>query len=248
MWHASCRARRDNSCVQTVSNRRFLSQFDDKGPSVIENVSFDRCVFTNCVLAQTRDSGSRSHVRNVRVSNCEEVGCAIGPAILEDVVVDGLSTSDLLIVSGALFRRVTLRNRVGRIKINRYPDIDESNLQLTAPFDRASERFYAETDWALDISDAVFGSFDATGIPARLIRRDPISQVVVRRENVSGAAWRKKVATWNTYWLDVLDVIFEDNPPEDTVLVAPKGSRKARFQQLVDGLDNLRQIGVADPD
>jgi len=30
--------------------------------------------------------------------------------------------------------------------------------------------------------------------------------------------------------------------------LAPKGIQKARFQKLVDGLANLRDIGVADPD
>ena len=234
--------------MKNIEGQRFLCLFDDEGPSTIQDMTFSRCVFTNSVLSQTRSLDARSHVRNVRLVKCSEVGCAIGPAILEDVVVEGLTTSDLLIVSGALFRHVTLRDRVGSIKINPYPLIDESNPALTAPFDRARQQFYDATDWALDISDAIFSSFDATGIPARLIRRDPVTQAVVRRRNVRGNAWRAKAAKWNTYWLDVIDVIFEDNPPEDAVLVAPKAMRKARLQQLVDGLANLRDIGVADPD
>ena len=234
--------------MKTVANQRFLSLFHDHGPSTIADVRFDRCVFTNCVLAQTRNPDARSLVRHVTLTECQEVGCSVGPAILDDVLVDGLSTSDLLIVWGALFRHVTLRGRVGSIKINAYPDIDDANATLTAPFDRARREFYDATDWALDISEASFGSFDATGIPARLFRRDPGTQAVVRRENVQGTAWRRKAAKWNTHWVNVLDVIFEDDPPEDAVLVAPKAARKARLQQLVDGLANLRDIGVADPD
>jgi hypothetical protein len=71
--------------------------------------------------------------------------------------------------------------------------------------------------------------------------------VVVRRENIAGRAWRRKLAKSNLYWPDVIDVMFEDGA-SDAVLVAPKGIAKARFQTLVDGLANLRDIGVADPD
>jgi hypothetical protein len=39
-------------------------------------------------------------------------------------------TADLLIVWGALFRRVTRQGRVGSIKINPYPDIDEHNRPI----------------------------------------------------------------------------------------------------------------------
>jgi hypothetical protein len=234
--------------MKNIGGKKFLSLFDDRGPSVFADLSFEDCTFTNCVLADTNSPDKRSHVRNVHLTDCKAVGCSIGPAVLEDVIVEGLSTSDLLIVWGALFRHVTLRGRVGSIKINQYPDIDESNPALTKRFDRDRQGFYDATDWALDISEAIAGSFDATGIPARLIRRDPVTQAVVRRENVRGNAWRKKVAKWNTYWVDVIDVIFEDNPPEDAVLVAPRAARKTRLQQLVDGLANLRDIGVADKD
>lgn len=233
--------------MKEIANRKFLSLFDDDSAATFADMAFDRCVFTNCVLANTRKIDRRSHVRSVTLTNTKEVGCSIGPAILEDVVVDGLETSDLLILWGAFFRRVTLRNSVGSIKVNPYPDIDESDPKLTAPFDKARDAFYARTDWALDISEAVFRSFDATGIPADLIRRDPETQAVVRRKNVTGTAWRKKLAKTNTYWPDVIDVMFEDGAP-DAVLVAPKGIQKARFKNMVDGLANLRDIGVADQD
>jgi hypothetical protein len=218
--------------VKKIADRKFLSLFDDKAASAISDLRFERCVFTNCVLADTKDPSKRSHVRNVQLADCSEVGCSVGPAILEDVLIDGLKTSDLFIIWGALFRHVILRGRVGSIKINALPDIDESKPDLVAPFQRARDEFYKKTDWAIDISDAVVSSFDATGIPARLFRRDPLSQAVVRRRNVEGAAWRKRVARGNP-WMDTIDVVFEDDPPEDTVLVAPKAARKAKFQAMV---------------
>ena len=75
-----------------------------------------------------------------------------------------------------------------------------------------------------------------------------MTQVVVRRKNLARCGWRKKVAPWNRYWVDIIDVIFEDDPPDDAVLVAPKAVRKTKLQQMIDGLNDLRDIGVADPD
>lgn len=60
----------------------------------------------------------RSRVSNIRLTKCTKVGRAIGPAIMRDVVIEGLTTSDLLLVGGALFRHVILRGRVGSITIN----------------------------------------------------------------------------------------------------------------------------------
>ena len=234
--------------MKRIADRQFLSLFDDRRESRFENLQFERCVFTNCVLAQSTDPAQRSQVRNVQLTNCQAVGCSIGPALLENVVVDGLATADLLIVWGALFRHVTLKGRIGSLKLNAYPDIDERNKALALPFDQARAKFYDATDWALDISGAICGSFDATGIPARLFLRDPVTQAVVRRSNVEQGNWRRKVPAWNRHWVDVLDVIFDDEAPEDTVLVAPKAARKAKLQTLIEGLDNLRQLGVADPD
>jgi hypothetical protein len=129
--------------MKEFGNRQFLSLFDDDSAAMFADRTFERCLFTNCVLANTERIDRRSTVKNVTLTDCRQVGCAVGPAILEDVLVDGLDTSDLFIVWGALFRRVTLRNRVGSIKINPYPQIDESNAKLARPFDHAREDFYA---------------------------------------------------------------------------------------------------------
>jgi hypothetical protein len=49
-------------------------------------------------------------------------------------------------------------------------------------------------------------------------------------------------------WIEILDVTFEDDPPDDTVLVAPKAARKSKRQAMIAGLANLREAGIADPD
>lgn len=69
----------------------------------------------------------------------------------------------------------------------------------------------------------------------------------MRRKHVTGKAWRRRVARGNP-WIEILDVTFEDDPPDDTVLVAPKAARKSKRQAMIAGLANLREAGIADPD
>lgn len=98
----------------------------------------------------------------------------IGPAVLEDVTIDGLSYSDLVVACGPVFRHVTLRRRVGAIKINAVPHMIDRSPRILADFAAARTRFYASTDWALDISEAEFREFEIEGVPADSSRsRDP---------------------------------------------------------------------------
>jgi hypothetical protein len=102
-------------------------------------------------------------------------------------------------------------------------------------------------DWALDISEALFKEFDMHGVPARLVRRDPATQVIVTREKALQPGWRSKLDPSNTFWPFVIDLFLQDGEP-DIVLVAPKGKRKKDYLSLLDGLNDLRQAGVAEPD
>lgn len=225
----------------------FLALFDVDSGALYENLSFERCVFTNCNLAMTKRLEKRSTVRNVRLVDCRMQGGTIGPAILEDVLVDGLSAGDLVRVWSPFFRRVTLRNRMGSLKINKAPHFVDRDPQLLRTFDDARAEFYASVDWALDISEAKFTLFEASGVPARLIRRDPATQAVVLGEKAADRTWRKKVARWNKYWPMFITASLDYGDP-DVVLVAPKAAPKKRFQELVDGIQNLRDLGVAEPD
>jgi len=85
---------------------------------------------------------------------------------------------------------------------------------------------------------------DIRGIPAHLIRRDPETQIVVKRENALEGKWRA-LDLENTYWQVAIDFMLEREDP-DVVLVAPKRARN--FKDLLRGLQLLREAGVAEPD
>lgn len=219
----------------------------DRGGATISNARFEACAFVDCALSLTNDPGQRTHVRNVVVQNCSANGCSVGPAILEDVTIDSLSTNDLLIVWGALFKHVVLRGDIGKMKVNVMTSAVDRADDVQRPFAVQREAWYREVDWALDISMARFKEFDARGIPARAFRRDPETQVVVTRERLLRSRWREQIDPEMKLWPFMLK-LFEADGDADMVLVAPTGAPRAKRQALVAGLHQLRRLGLAEPD
>ncbi len=111
-------------------------------------------------------------------------------------------------------------------------------------FDEANAQYYETVDWALDISEARFYECDIRGIPARLIRRDPETQVVVTREKALMGKW-KELDLSKTYWATGIQFML-NRGDRDVVLVAPK--RDPKYPDLLDGLKLLRDAGVAEPE
>jgi hypothetical protein len=163
---------------------------------------------------------------------------------LENIVVDGLRVSDAFITWACVFRHVTLRGVIGRIIVNSNWGATGVESAQLREFDDANAAYYESVDWALDISEGKFVDLDIRGIPAALIKRDPVSQVVVRREKVMEGKWRE-LDLAGTHWRTALELFLKWGHPDD-VLVAPK--RSAKYKILQKGLDKLREAGVAEPD
>ena len=108
----------DSVSMKTYSGQTLKMLFDRNSSAVFENFVFNNCTFDNCTLCLTKAPEFRSTVRNVRLANCVSFNSSIGPVVLEDVMVDGLKTNDLLIMWGPLFKHVTLKGRIGQININ----------------------------------------------------------------------------------------------------------------------------------
>jgi len=173
--------------------------------------------------------------------NCAETGCGLNAAIVEDVVVDGLKTSDLLQTWAVVFKHVTLKGKIDRLMFSDFLHPGFPRLQeLIAP---ANSNYYARVDWALDIKEAELKELDCRGVPARLVRRDPETQIMVTRERV--LASRDDIAVGGEYWHDLLKLFLESSYA-DHVLIAPR--RDPQFKEFVAGLHRLRQAGVAEPD
>jgi len=228
-------------------NKTFDSLFDRGDKLLLENIRFDECMFVNCAISLTKDISRRSVVRNVDLKNCASNGCDVGSAILEKVSIDGLATNDLLIIWGATFNHVKLSGDIGKLKINPYAHHVDRTEATQGSFDAHRIALYNSIDWALDISEARFKEFDVRGIPAKLFRRDPESQVVITRERALRSGWKKHVSPENDLWSFMIELFLSDGD-DDMVLVAPLGAPKAKRDKLLRGLNELRQLGVAEPD
>ncbi len=207
---------------------------------------FRRCSFQGCGISVTRDPQKRSTFRNIRLIDCDVRGCAAETAILEDIYVERLKTHNLLACWGAVFKHVTLKGRIGSIMVNPAVATGTAKREEQHAFDEANAAYYASVDWALDISEAEFEvEPDIRNIPARLIRRDADTQVVVTREKA--LKYQAALDSLGTYWGRWIG-LFLSNPwkPADVVIAAP--TRHRRYAELLEGITLLREAGIAEPD
>jgi hypothetical protein len=225
-------------------SRHFDAKHDRNSGRLIEDVELHHCTFTFCSLSITRDVRKRTIVRRVDAKDCFATACHVWGAIVEDVTVDGLLTTDTLRVNAAAFRHVTLKGRIGRLLVSPALWPGTATLKEEQSFACANAEYYQGVDWALDIRDAEFEEAEIQGVPCNLIRRDPTSQVVVRREKVAEGTWRT-LDLAATHWAQSLQFLLDDGFPEK-LLIAPR--RSPNYPKLVDGLAQLRDAGIADPD
>jgi hypothetical protein len=127
----------------------------------------------------------------ILISNCEVRKFPIGPALFRDITIENLK-SDVIIVYSALFDHVTFKGPCGNWMIHG-SFLPSPPYRLPPAYRDLWKQFYAHVDWAIDIHQAEFDDFDfRTGaVPARLVRRDPETQVVVTRERVMQGTWQK---------------------------------------------------------
>lgn len=227
-------------------NQTFEHFHDYESGRVFEDIEFRHCTFGDCCISIAKDPSKRSIVRNVRLINCQEFHTTLYEAIVEDTLIDGFKTYELVQTWGAVFKHVTLRGKIGRIMITHAAD--PTRLFLTSAqrqaFDEANAAYYKNVDWALDISQAEFQECSIRGVPARLIRRDPETQAVVTRQKALEGRWRE-LDLEKTWWHISIQFMLERGDP-DVVLVAPK--RHRQFKDLLEGVKLLRQAGVAELD
>lgn len=235
--------------TKAFRSQTFMDVDDRESGAIFSDLAFYRCRFERCAVSITLDPGKRSTFCRMKIVQCEEVNCGIWPAIIEDVMIDGLETGQLLIANACAYRHVVLRGKVGSIKLRRAVPYTSSVPAWGVPrvqerMDRANAEYYAKVDWALDISEAEFTSGEVEGIPLDLVRRDPETQVIVRSKAIQEGLWRQ-VDLSGTYRSVLLDAYARRNV-SDGILVVPKAARN--FKDLQRGLMALRRAGIAEPD
>lgn len=216
--------------------------YDSDSGRVFSDFEFRHCRFVSSSISITRKPELRSTVRNVMLIGCEQHGCAIHSAILEDVLVDSFKTNGLFQTWGAVFKHVSLRGRMGRVMFSPAIAPGMATKAQQQAFDETNAAYYSNVDWALDLREGEFQECEIQCVPARLIRRDPETQVVVTRAKAAQGEWRRLDLS-KTHWHVSLQFLL-NRGDQDVVLVAPK--RNPKFLDLLAGLQLLREAGVAE--
>lgn len=167
------------------------------------------------------------------------------PRFLKTIVVDGLHGEYEMKTWGAVFKHVTLRRRIGPVLIISNAVFPFDPEEVKREFEQANAAYYRTVDWALDISAAEFDDCDIRGIPARLIRRDPETQAVVKRAKARRGDWRE-MSFGKAEWVKAAIKHMLEWGNEDVVLVA--GKRAKDFRATLNAINLLRRAGIADPD
>jgi hypothetical protein len=235
-----------------IEGREFRCQTRYRLPE-LEDVELRRCTFVECQWPAQQTLEERPTLRRVNLVRCHVTASDLGSVIAEDCTVDtiwfhrGIWGGQTL--RGCGFRHVVIRGNVtGGLRFEPSFGWLTAQPQLPAaedPVVRANAAYYADVDWALDISEAHFTGIEMAwcDVPAHLIRRDPATQAVVTRDSAAGADWRAACGD-SPFWV-AIERFLESGLP-DTVLVAPR--RNKHFERERAALERLRAIGVALPD
>jgi hypothetical protein len=107
-------------------------------------------------------------------------------------------------------------------------------------FDEARSVYYAQVQWALDISTAEFRDLDLRGVPTHLVRLDPETQAVVTRDSIAAGSWTR-LKLKHPVWKVIFNRMLAFGDP-DAIVSAPKLS--SDFETLMKDLKLLHRAGV----
>ena len=217
---------------------------DRDSGAVFCDFEYRKCEFDDCELSLASRPELRCTIRNCHLQRCiVRQNCSINTAIVEDCVVDGLETRGPVFVRGAVFKHVVLKGKVGRLILTN-PLGEGPGFREQSPFVAANSEYYRGVDWALDLTQCEAKELELSGVPGRLIRRDPTTQILVTRERALAVNWRELLLTGTPY-LVALDLLTRYGGESD-VLIAPHRHRS--FQACIQAQKVLRDAGVAEPD
>ena len=206
-------------------------------PRVLQDAEFERCEFEGGALVQFDDPTCGLIVRNFILCRCRGGGNVEMHGVrFENIVVDGIGNREIRFRS-CIFDRVKLRGRIGPIMTMQA--LSSLSAETRAAFQDQAVKSYADIEWALDISEAEFSDVDFTYVPGKLVRRNPETQFLVRREAAQAAALDSLPV-----YVSVLVERAAMSPYETTVAPVPTRSKNAdRYRAQ---LQELRDRGIAE--
>ncbi|MFO6427423.1 hypothetical protein ACLBOM_26895 [Escherichia coli] len=106
--------------TKVLENEEFNSIHIDEG-GVFNSLRFEKCLFQSCSILSRKlndNSDLPPRFENILIKDCTALNCVSGPA-LKDVTVENLRTGDIFLIYSTMFHHVTLKGKLGAIKINK---------------------------------------------------------------------------------------------------------------------------------
>jgi hypothetical protein len=217
-------------------SRRTFEQLRGYGTGrTYSGLDLDRVTFASCVLGQQDDPEFGFVVSDVTATRCRADNCSVQGVRFEDVTLDGLSTKNQQL-GGCLFKHVTLKGKIGPILTT--PVHRGVPEQIRTAMNAAILAYYKDVDWALDISAAEFSDADFYMVPGDLVRRDPETQFLLRRDVVVPAKDQLPIGP------SIAASRFESTPFDSIVAVV--GRRSKNFARDLDEFEQVRKAGLAE--
>jgi hypothetical protein len=198
-------------------------------------IDLNRVKFVSCVFGQQDDPEFGFVVRDVTATRCRVDTCTVEGVRFEDVTVDGLATRHQGL-GGCLFRHVTLKGKIGPILTT--PVSRGVPAETREAMNAAMVAYYKDVDWALDISAAEFSDADFYMVPGDLVRRDPETQFLLRRDVVTPAKDSLPVGA------KIAASRFESTPFDSIVAVVSRRSKN--FARDLEEFERVRKAGLAE--
>lgn len=237
--------------MQVIAKRKFFGQRDQGTGRTFSNLAIEDCLFHWCTLSETVDLTKLARVRDVEVRNCRlQHPVVVGPSVIRDVLVENLEIQSELVCWHPLLWHVTLRGRIGRVRIEPYLCIEARYYKpaaLLRAFEISKRNFYNHVDWALDIREAQVEALEIQGVPWNLIRRDPESQMFISRRIADSPHWCDGISPEN-YWIDYVEERFMNQDIDRLLLVAPKAFPSEEYAKILHDLHELREAQLTEPD
>lgn len=223
----------------------FQSLREERPGLNLQDIHVERSTFTSCnITPQSNLPWDRSIFQNVVIRDCLSEGNGVRGAVFEDITVDGLRTSSMLLLFGVACKHVTLKGRIGRVKfVDRFAPSpsDPANTAYAA----ANELYYQSVDWALDVRDVDPTDLDLTGVPGRLVLRDPAVSVLLTKSIPHQLVTHERIA--GTTISVALDYLHRYSLVNEVVCVNwPRNNPRQALE--AEAIKFLKGEGYAEPD
>ncbi|MFC9932299.1 hypothetical protein [Streptomyces sp. NPDC127190] len=198
-------------------------------------VELVRDTVSTCVVAQFDDPGYGLVVRDTLVQGCTVDRCQVQGVYFEGVTVDGLNAKQIHRLYGCVFNRVVLKGNIGPIMVMPpHRGLSDRELHIAGMVEK-----YRGVEWALDISEASFVDADFYCVPGDLVKYDPETQVLLRRDKFDGIH-AGDLPTYAGIWVSR----FTETPFNSIVAIAPRRSKSfSKYMQDIEWLHEQNLVG-----